>query len=107
VLAAERRNVERVHGTLSGAEFLQIVSDPVRYGWLKPLTALVLALDPHEDDAEVDVVGGARELLLPPKGDTPFGATSRCCSASRRSSSRTPRWRSSSELARLASPKVS
>ena len=73
MLAAERRKVERVHGTLSGAEFLQIVSDPVRYGWLKPLTALVLALDPHEDDAEVDVVGGARELLLPPKGDTPFG----------------------------------
>ena len=31
VLAAERRNVERVHGCLSGAEFLQIVSDPLRF----------------------------------------------------------------------------
>ena len=65
VLAAERTNVERVHGELSGAEYLQIVSDPVRYGWLKPLTELVLALDPHEDDEEIDVVARARELLLP------------------------------------------
>jgi hypothetical protein len=73
VLAAERRNVERVHGELSAAEFLQVVSDPVRYGWLKPLTELVLALDPHEDDEPVDVPARARELLLPPKGDSPFG----------------------------------
>jgi hypothetical protein len=73
VLAAERTNVERIHGELSGAEYLQIVSDPVRYGWLKPLTELVLALDPHEDDEEVDIAGRARELLLPPKPDTPFG----------------------------------
>jgi hypothetical protein len=73
VLAAERQNVERLHGALSGAEYLQIVSDPVRYGWLKPLTELVLALDPHEDDEEIDVAGRARELLLPPKQDTPFG----------------------------------
>ena len=73
VLAAERQNVERVHGELSGAEYLQIVSDPVRYGWLKPLTELVLALDPHEDDEPIDVPVRARELLLPPKQDTPFG----------------------------------
>lgn len=73
VLAAERQNVERVHGELSGAEYLQIVSDPVRYGWLKPLTELVLALDPHEDDEPIDVVARARELLLPPKQDSPFG----------------------------------
>ena len=73
VLAAERTNVERVHGELSGAEYLQIVSDPVRYGWLKPLTELVLALDPHEDDDEIDVAARARELLLPPQQDWPFG----------------------------------
>src|SRR3954453_16942524 len=45
VLAAERRQVERVHGRLANAEFLQMVSDPVRYGWLKPFTALLLAFD--------------------------------------------------------------
>lgn len=71
VLAAERRQYERVHGRLTGAEFLQIVSDPVRYGWLKPFTAVILALD--DDDYEGDVAADARELLKPPKADTPFG----------------------------------
>lgn len=71
VLAAERRQVERVHGRLQSAEFLQIVSDPVRYGWLKPFSTLILALD--DEEHEGDVVEEARELLLPPKGDTPFG----------------------------------
>lgn len=71
VLAAERRRLERVHGSLANAEFLQIVSDPVRYGWLKPFTALILAID--DEDYEGDVVADARELLLPPKADTPFG----------------------------------
>jgi hypothetical protein len=70
VLAAERTQVERVHGALSGAEYLQLVSDPVRYGWLKPLTALVLALD--DEEAE-DQVAAARELLVPPKPDAAFG----------------------------------
>ena len=71
VLAAERRQYERVHGRLTGAEFLQIVSDPVRYGWLKPFTAVILALD--DDEYEGDVAADARELLKPPKADTPFG----------------------------------
>jgi hypothetical protein len=71
VLAAERRQYERVHGRLSAAEFLQIVSDPVRYGWLKPFTALILALDDEEQGG--DVVEEARELLKPPKEKTPFG----------------------------------
>ena len=72
VLAAERKNLERVHGALSGAEYLQIVSDPVRYGWLKPLTALVLALDDDEEESS-DPAEAARDLLLPPKQDSPFG----------------------------------
>jgi hypothetical protein len=71
VLAAERRSLERVHGRLSNAEFLQIVADPVRYGWLKPFTALLLAFD--DEGYEGDLVAEARELLLPPKGNTPFG----------------------------------
>ena len=71
VLAVERRNLERVHGSLSGAEFLQIVSDPVRYGWLKPCSQLILAID--DEDYEGDVRAVARELLKPPKADTPFG----------------------------------
>jgi hypothetical protein len=72
VLSAERKSVERVHGALSGAEYLQIVSDPVRYGWLKPLTELVLALD-EEDADDDDLTNRARVLLKPPKQSTPFG----------------------------------
>jgi hypothetical protein len=71
VLAAERRQYERVHGRLSAAEFLQIVSDPVRYGWLRPFTALILALD--DEEHEGDVAAEARELLKPPQETTPFG----------------------------------
>jgi len=71
VLAAERRQVERVHGRLGNAEFLQIVSDPVRYGWLKPFTALLLAFD--DEDYQGDLVADARALLKPPKEKTPFG----------------------------------
>jgi hypothetical protein len=82
VLVTERRAVEKVHGQLSGAEFLQIVSDPVRYGWLKPFSELILAIDDtlevqEDDEQEIatpeELLARTRELLLPPKGDTPFG----------------------------------
>ena len=71
VLGVERQQLERVHGRLSNAEFLQIVSDPVRYGWLKPFSNLILAID--DEEHEGDVVEEAKELLLPPKPETPFG----------------------------------
>ena len=80
LLDAERTQVESVHGAMSGAEFLQLVSDPVRYGWLKPFSRLIVAIDdtlsPRED-AEVvppgELLDQARELVLPPNEDTPFG----------------------------------
>jgi hypothetical protein len=75
VLAAERDNLERVHGSLSSAAFLQIVSDPVRYGWLKPFSELILAFEEDEDErlpAE-ELRARARDLLLPPREKTPFG----------------------------------
>jgi hypothetical protein len=71
LLVVERRQLERVYGRLDNAAFLQIVADPVRYGWLKPFSNLILAFD--DEGYEGDVVADARALLLPPKGDTPFG----------------------------------
>jgi hypothetical protein len=71
LLAAERQQVERVHGRLANAEFLQIVADPLRYGWLKPFTGLILAFD--DEQHEGDLAAEARDLLKPPKADTPFG----------------------------------
>jgi hypothetical protein len=83
VLGTERRLLEKVQGELSGAQFLQIVSDPLRYGWLQPFSALILAID---DTLEVEEGGDeneiatpeemlerVRDLLLPPKADTAFG----------------------------------
>jgi len=81
VLATERRNLERVHGALTGAQFLQIVSDRLRYGWLAPFSELILALEDtlegDDDEAEIatpeELLERARDLLLPPKEATPFG----------------------------------
>ena len=83
LLRTERRTLERVHGELSGTQFLQIVSDPLRYGWLQPFSGLILAiddaLDVKDDEGEGEIatpeelLERARDLLLPPKADTPFG----------------------------------
>jgi hypothetical protein len=82
VLGTERHTLEKIHGELSGAQFLQIVSDPLRYGWLQPFSGLILAIDDtldveDGDDDEIatpdELLDRARELLLPPKADTSFG----------------------------------
>jgi hypothetical protein len=80
LLDAERAQVESVHGAMSGAEFLQLVSDPVRYGWLKPFSRLIVAIDDALNpraQAELvppdELLDQARELVLPPREDTPFG----------------------------------
>jgi hypothetical protein len=80
LLDAERAQVESIHGELTGAEFLQLVSDPVRYGWLKPFSRLIIAIDdalnPRGDEEGVppeELLDQARELVLPPDEDTPFG----------------------------------
>jgi hypothetical protein len=75
VLAAERERVEGIHGAMSAVEYLQLVSDPLRYGWLKPLTELVLAAEDDGDDAPAadELRDRVRALLLPPRPDSPFG----------------------------------
>jgi hypothetical protein len=75
LLAAERENLERVHGPVSNVEFLQIVQDPLRYGWLKPFTELILAFDDDEEEraSPEELAERSRELLVPPKQKTPFG----------------------------------
>jgi len=73
VLAAEREHLGQVHGALSSAAFLQVVSDPVRYGWLQPLSRLILAFEEDEEERVPpdELLARTRELLLPPKEKTP------------------------------------
>jgi hypothetical protein len=75
LLAAERENLERTHGRVSNTEYLQIVQDPLRYGWLKPFTELILAFDDGEEEraSPEELAERSRELLAPPKQKTPFG----------------------------------
>jgi hypothetical protein len=76
VLRTERGTLERIHGRLSNAAFLQIVSDPVRYGWLQPLSELILAFEETDEEerlTEEELLDRTRALLLPPKQKEPFG----------------------------------
>jgi hypothetical protein len=75
LLAAERDHLEQVYGGLSSVAFLQIVSDPVRYGWLQPLSRLILAYEEDDEERapEDELLARTRDLLLPPKEKTPFG----------------------------------
>jgi hypothetical protein len=77
ILGAERYDLERFHGPMSGAEFLQIVTDSLRYSWLLPLSELIVELDDaraadEPPDAE-PIVGRLRALVSPPDPETAFG----------------------------------
>jgi hypothetical protein len=77
ILAAERFDLERFHGRMTGTEFLQIVTDSLRYSWLLPLSELIVALDEALADEEPPDGGPLleqlRALVAPPDGDTAFG----------------------------------
>lgn len=85
LLAAERADMERFQGRLTGAEFLQIATDILRLAWLSPLLELIVeidealeadAADPAEAPAPADpeaLVDRLRALVAPPDGETPFG----------------------------------
>ena len=81
LLEAERVDLERYGGRLSGAEFLQIASQSFRLAWLRPLSELIAAIDEAQDadDAEPAaqdpeaLVERVRALVAPPDPGTPFG----------------------------------
>jgi hypothetical protein len=77
ILAAERFDFERFHGRMTGTEFLQVVTDSLRYSWLLPLSELIVALDEALAEDEPPEAGPLldrlRALVAPPDGDTAFG----------------------------------
>jgi hypothetical protein len=84
LLAAERSDMERFEGRLSGAEFLQIATDSLRLAWLGPLSELIVEIDEgleagagEPPDAPAPDAGAlidrVRALVAPPDDRSPFG----------------------------------
>jgi hypothetical protein len=83
LLEAERADMERFQGRLTGAEFLQIATDSLRLAWLGPISELIVAIDEtlegkERESADTDdeagaLIARARTLVAPPDAETPFG----------------------------------
>jgi hypothetical protein len=86
LLDAERADMERFQGRLTGAEFLQIATDSLRLAWLQPISELIVEIDEtiegqgreSEDagtagDQAGALIDRARALVAPPSAETPFG----------------------------------
>ncbi|MBA2293392.1 MAG: hypothetical protein H0W15_13160 [Gemmatimonadales bacterium] len=81
LLDAERLAYERLFGRIPGStELLQLAIHDPWFGWLRPLTALIaamdeLAVDEEPDDLAVRVEqfrGSARDLMQPDENGTEF-----------------------------------
>lgn len=79
LIALEREDYERQHGRVSGAAFLRVLTTDPAFAWLKPMTALIIALDDMleagvalNDADRVDAVGRIRALLAPDEAGTEF-----------------------------------
>ena len=69
IVDAERADVERLEGRLTGHQFLdRLLHDP-QFAWLKPLSALIVAMDQWLDDPEptdaTELADELRRLLVP------------------------------------------
>jgi hypothetical protein len=84
LLAAERADMERFQGRLTGAEFLQIATDSLRLAWLQPISELIVEVDetleapedePGDDARETAaaLIERVRALVAPPDAGSPFG----------------------------------
>jgi hypothetical protein len=81
ILGAERADLERFSGRRTGTEFLQVVTDSLRYSWLLPLSELIVAVDEaleddedaHPEQTEDALLARLRALVAPPDDSTPFG----------------------------------
>lgn len=67
----ERRAYERAHGKTSAGQFLDVLVNDEDFAWLKPLTALIVALDDDEVD-HASWAERARTMLRPDAEGGPF-----------------------------------
>ena len=85
LLEAERADMERFQGRMSGAEFLQIATDSLRLAWLQPISELIVGIDETLEgkgrepeaadtgDAAAALIDRARALVDPPDAESAFG----------------------------------
>ncbi len=79
VLAVEREEYERQHGRVNGAAFLRVLTTDPAFLWLKPMTAMILAMDDMLDAADdlqaadrVDAIERVRALITPDESGSEF-----------------------------------
>jgi hypothetical protein len=76
IVAAERVAYERRAGQVNAAAFLRVLIEDEAYGWLRPLSALILRMDEDTEEpaaeAEAEILAGTRALVRPDPAGNPF-----------------------------------
>jgi hypothetical protein len=74
----ERSAYERVHGRVSAAELLRVIVEDPQFGWLRPISELIVRIDETVDSedkdatSEVDaLIARAREVVMPAEMESP------------------------------------
>jgi hypothetical protein len=76
IVAAERVAYERRAGQVKPAAFLRVLIEDETYGWLRPLSALIVRMDEDTEEsaaeADAEILAGARALVRPDAAGNPF-----------------------------------
>jgi hypothetical protein len=76
IVAAERVAYERRAGQVKAAAFLRVLIEDEAYGWLRPLSALIVRMDEDVEgpafEAEAEILAGTRALVRPDAAGNPF-----------------------------------
>lgn len=75
LIDAQRAAHERDHGKVTAAAFLELVIGAPEFAWLRPMTALIVAIDEAIDEANPDSPRARRLALLAAKKAALGGAS--------------------------------
>src|SRR5262245_6209932 len=70
IVSRERADYERRVGPVNGATFVRVLVDDPTYGWLRPLSALIVQMDEEVDWPTL--IAETRALVRPDFDGTPF-----------------------------------
>jgi hypothetical protein len=77
LLAVEREDYERLHGRVTGAAFLNVLTTDPAFAWLRPMTSLIVTLDDMleanlTEVDRVDSITRIRAFLTPDENGDAF-----------------------------------